>query len=709
MLYPERMDRVLFAGSKTRQKELIDFLYGEGLLHIREIKTGKNDISASGNAEEQEVKANYKNPENGMNRSGLIKTSDKEDNQRSLTQEDVCDYKALGWFDRGSPLEGSGDIARILVRVRSIIRMLDLDEEASKVNSGLFQSFLDMVAKEGGLREIEEEMIAREEEISNISTRISDINSRLRALAEEKRVLDSFAMLGLDFSEYSGYISIGCLTGTVRVSPEKSLKSEIPASEIFYAKVSPDSFIAVFFPKKEEVKVKSILSKCGFTEIPPPRRSGTPSDTHMGVINEINRLEAELKELEKKLQELKEKNREFLLAVEKVLTFQLEKLQIPLHFLTGKETFVVEGYLPSKKEKDFFSKFKERFGEYIYYEKEPADDHDEEVPVELKNPGPVRGFQIIQELHSLPQYGEIDPTLFLFITFPLFFGFMIGDLGYGLLFIVLGAILKKKVGPAGDVLILCGIISSLFGGLLFMDAFGLPITHTPEGETSWFRILGVPASSEFPPLINKFSNMKSMISLSFILAVFHLDMAFILGFLNEKKHLGPVKAFGAKISWILLQLGLFIVIMLVLGARFNFLSTKNTVILAISIILTAILFLGFSEGIAGIVELPSVLSNVLSYLRLAAISVSKAGMALALNVILIPMYESGILWKVIVGVIITLVFHPLILVLGLVSAGLHSLRLEFVEFFSKFFAGGGKPYRPFGGRFASLKGNTQKI
>ena len=162
----------------------------------------------------------------------------------------------------------------------------------------------------------------------------------------------------------------------------------------------------------------------------------------------------------------------------------------------------------------------------------------------------------------------------------------------------------------------------------------------------------------------------------------HVNIGLLIGFYNELVMHGFWKAVFAKFSWFVLEAAIIIGI---------FYSTFYAIILGV--ISVIMLYLG--EGVKGLVELPTLFSNMLSYSRLMAIGVASVQLALVINEFAREFFHKGSFF-ILAGIAILLVGHVINIALGILGPFLHSLRLHYVEFFTKFFEGGGKRYVPFG-------------
>jgi vacuolar-type H+-ATPase subunit I/STV1 len=279
----------------------------------------------------------------------------------------------------------------------------------------------------------------------------------------------------------------------------------------------------------------------------------------------------------------------------------------------------------------------------------------------------------------------------------------------------------------GTAFMVAGVIAIIFGGVVFQDAFGLPLTHNgamttelagPElnlanptcgdvydhlHEAPWTCLLSGSrdtALSSLPhlePIIHKVTDVHVMLVLSLLAAGVHLLIGLLIGIRNEIGH--GAKHLTAKIGFLVLLLAFYPAVLALLSALPPFLTASQAYTIAgVGFVVGAIL-LGWAEGFAGVLEIPSMLSNILSYLRLGAVAIAKGAMAAAFNnltLVSIGLAAGAGIPLLIVAFLLFLVVQALLFVLGMLSAGIQAIRLNFVEFFTKFFKGGGQPFRPFG-------------
>jgi V/A-type H+-transporting ATPase subunit I len=321
-----------------------------------------------------------------------------------------------------------------------------------------------------------------------------------------------------------------------------------------------------------------------------------------------------------------------------------------------------------------------------------------DVPVALKSPGILGAFRLLVTIYGRPRYEEIDPTIFIAVTFPLLFGAMFGDVGHGLLLALLGGLLASRkvralrgLAELGTVITICGLVAAVFG-LLYGSVFGV------EGvlPALWLR-----------PLDNIMSILTTTIGAGVVL----LSLGFILGIINAcvardwgALIVGHNGIAGATLYWSLLGIAL----QLILG--------KQVVPPVVLIVLAALAGLAvmFSEALQHLIDgrrplieggvvtyvvqaifemadtLISILSNSLSYVRVGAFAVAHAGLSAVFFILaemVSPAHGIGYWIVVVLGNVFIIGFEGVIV-------GIQTLRLEYYEFFSKFFKGGGLQYTP---------------
>jgi V/A-type H+-transporting ATPase subunit I len=560
------------------------------------------------------------------------------------------------------------------------------------------------------VEQLEEELFGILNQRNKVLQEIADIESTIKDL-------EPLASLTIPLELYSGYENLKTFVGKVRQDPVPALEA-INDKELY---LSDDGrVLALFVSKQDEELAQRALSNVGFTELAVPPMEGKPSE----LIQELEARKAEMQptveELDKKISTLKGRHELFIVSTEEELAIEVEKAETPLRVATSDYGFVIDAWIPTKDAELVKTSLETSLGNYLHidiietrsrklHDEEEAEKRFKTVPSKSSNGKYGQKFEYLTSLMSTPRYQETDQSLLIGIFLPMFFGLMLGDLGYSILFMVLGAYgLKNWSSDEAKIIstlvLFGGIWGSIFGVFMYGEMFGMHfIDHHHAIIPDWQVMLGMTFPSWVDSMtlgISKLDQATMLLKLSVYIGVCHLFLGYMLGFMNVRTQHGMKHAVIEKLSWVMILLGVTAVAWVVTGMMFGGGSLEGTplIIMAIgAVVLLVGMALAFTvEGMNVILELPSVVGNILSYTRLAAIAMSKAGMALAFNYISIIMIAGGMEGPVglIFGFLIFFIGHLLVWVLALISCGLHGLRLQYVEFMTKFFTGNGSPYEP---------------
>jgi len=635
----------------------------------------------------------------------------------SLKLLHIVDHEAgQDELDIGKPLPKAAEASEVLVKLRSIASVLQVQETkaapAEPVTGNLREKILSLELN------ISEEDAARKK----VQGLLADLTRRIEEITP-------FAQLPLSLADYRGYESLEVFVGKVprEITGFESVTTEYEAFQV-------PGFLAVFVAKEHAGAMREFLAHRAFAAVPIPEGDGHPREILAEYLREKERWEKRLAEIDERLTTLRERYAGFLATAKAHLEIEVEKAEAPLRFAVTEHTFIAEGWVPQET----FPKLKEEMerlpGMFVT---ELETDHGSEPPVLLRNVRAFRPFEMLVNLFGTPSYHEIDPTFIIAMAFPILFGVMIGDAGYGLAWLLFGLwllrTLAKEPGDFRDLVIAItwgGFWSFVFGLFFFGDMFGIPF-HPPHGAipgtveyVNWSSILGF--DIPFRAMLHKLEQVSDFIVLSFLAAYVHLGIGFITGFLNDVGH--SKKHAVGKIGWFLVLTGIF-VILIVRAARWpgvgrtlwetllgwfprdgiemkniGFVQGINPIpMAAIYLLVAGVGMVLVAEGGLHIMEVFSLVANVVSYGRLAGVGVAKAAMAFAFNAIVLenmifPWEETGNPVPLIAGLAVAFLAHAMIFLLGAISAAIQAIRLNYVEFFLKFYKGVGTLFRPFGAR-----------
>ena len=437
---------------------------------------------------------------------------------------------------------------------------------------------------------------------------------------------------------------------------------------------SGESAMLLAVPAADAAKAEQLLSEAGVQALSLPDQFEGQS-----VSATIRRMQARLEELPNELAETERERKQIarergrdLARIQASVRDHLATIDAMERAVVTPRAFVLEGWIPSAARPDLEGQLGKSFGGRVEVETVSSEEWaGDTVPVVLKNPRLFRPFETITGMMPLPKYGTVDPTPFVAVFFPMFFGVVLGDMGYGALLGVISLILRfrsqldTKLRSISEIGLACSLFTMVFG-FLYGELFG-DLGHR----------IGL-----HPIIFNREEAFFPFLGLALALGVVHIVLGLVVGavkmFRGDKR-----RALGKGMAAVMVVL-----IVMALMAAFDMLPERFFTPLVISV-LVAFPILVIGEGILAPIELVSTLGNVLSYARIMAVGTASVMMAVVAN------RMAGAFGGVVVGTLFALLFHLINFVLGVFSPTIHLLRLHYVEFFGKFYSPGGSQYRPF--------------
>lgn len=529
-----------------------------------------------------------------------------------------------------------------------------------------------------------------------------EINGIVKQIAEQKNAssraqlqitaLEPWKDLDLDLSvTQTRSTALMYLTAAADVNLEELEKDLLEASPLCYIhKVSSSSEMScllVLYHKDAQDAVMEVIK--GFNTNRPDFASckGTAAENISLLKSQIETSTQEIERLTEQLKAAAE-SAQLLKTGSDMISVQIDDQKVRENIFQTQSVFALTGWI-AEEDADKVKKLLDRYSCYYTLE-QPAEGDD--PPVKLKNNKFVQPYELITEMYSLPTPDGIDPTPMLTPFFILFFGMMLADAGYGLLIFLLCFIGLKKFKPdegflksAMQIGTSCGL-STMFWGVMYGGYFGNLI---PQVAESWFgKTITIPA------VFDMLNDPMSIMILSFLLGAVHLftGMGIKIYMLAKRGHL--MDGLMDVGLWYLILVGLP---MMVLPAVAN-VGKILAIVGAVGLILTQgrhekNILMKPIKGVMSLYDITGYLSDVLSYSRVLALGLAGGIIANVFNLLgTMPGFN---LVGIIAFLLIFVIGHVFNLAISGLGAYVHTSRLQYVEFFGKFYEAGGKPFRPF--------------
>lgn len=522
----------------------------------------------------------------------------------------------------------------------------------------IYDKLLKLVKEREGLVDKKQANDTRIEDLSPWK----DVNLNINDLYESERV----------------FVETGSISSQFYDSLRKELVEKHLEKSLVYKLSERDkiSFIVGIASLDEKEEFSEILREFGFTRI------RIKAEGPVG--EELEKLKANSKKYKNDISKLEEeiggfsKYMDDFYLYESFLENEKKKEASVENFLKTKSMDVIEGYVPSDMAETFKKDLTSVLGEEYLLDIRKADLDDPDVPIILDNNSVVEPFESVVETYALPRYNEIDPSLLVAIFYTIFTGFMIGDLGYGLLGVIgTIAMLKLKDFPKSSEkmvkLFLAISLSACFFGILFGSVFG-GIIEVPFG---W---------------IDTQKDVYTLIGMSFAIGTVALMVSVGMTIVIHLKNNRPLDAIYDSLFTYLF-----------LGGIGYYVYSKSKIGLYVMAagMVGILLFSGrdaktiggrLGSGFYNVYGLTSWIGDFVSFLRLMALVLSGGFVAYAVNVI-VKMVGGAGFFGLLGGIIIFVIFQIFNMFLSYLSAYVHGLRLIYVEMFNKFYEGGGVKFR----------------
>lgn len=537
------------------------------------------------------------------------------------------------------------------------------------------------------------------DELQKLSFAIVDCKNKINEVGNAMRAYEPYAASPLRMSEYSrgGDIALSAYHSRTATPPEETLDA-LPCA---YELRRDDGLLIITVCRKSvAAEIDKGLGALGYVKC--------PFDDDCTATQKIDALRGELNDAERQATELTKAALEYekyvkdLRILYDVIGLEIERAEAEQRFLKTDSTFVLEGWLPEAVAEATVAGVREVSDSALIQLLAPEER--DAPPSIVVNSKVVKPYEQITDMYSSPRYREIDPNPIMAIFYFLFFGIMIGDAAYGVVLAIAGFFIgtskrfdtgiKKLallVGMGGISAIIWGI---LFGGYFSIDfGFKIAILIDPIKEPLLLLVLSIGLGClqlivgyiiKFVALCKEGKPFSAIFDCGSILLLFAALVFVVIGMLPSLAPMLGITVSFAPPSWIAIVAAALaltgVALILIFGGR----KSKNV-------------FGKVVGGFKGLYGLINILSDILSYCRLFGLCLASCAIGLAFNSLGDILFGVPVVGYVI-GVIVLIPLHAFNLGLGVLSAYVHDARLQFLEFYGKFYDGGGRLFSPLGSR-----------
>lgn len=610
-------------------------------------------------------------------------------------------------FEQASMHSDAGICANYNLRVARLIDILKSIESRPSGIKAILHPQLPVI-KTVETRSLDELFSYTEGLLNEIEKTILNNNEKLKELNERKETIDydikqleylkDFDLDVSDLGESEYVIVKAGLTSDLSSleNEKKNLEKAQLSSKQFGIRKQREWAVVIATHISEKEKIDKICRE-KITEFNISHLSGRPKDVLDSLEKEKKDIDKERKKIVSNLRVFVKEQLHDLLALQEEIQLEQVRKEVSKNFGKTNSTYVINGWVLEKNEDSLKTTVSNVSKDHVVCSFETPSVNPDNPPVHLETPGWAKTFRTFLDLFATPKYNEIDPTIFMGIFFVLFFGIMLGDAGYGIILLILSLFGYLRLSKYSETIknwsfmgIWLGITTTVVGFLtnsIFGDLIPRFFLNNPDQQLYSFTIFGM----NFP--VEPLRNPLIILSLALVFGLIHLNVGIILAIYQSYKNKNYKSLVTEHFSWFPIQLGGGLLI----GSFLLKMWTLGTIEMYVS----AILFIGgivlrlINAGPLGLFDITGYIGDWLSYARLLALGLGTTGMALAFNIVAQIIPDMIPVVGIIFVPIILVIAHTANLGLQTLGAGVHSLRLQYVEFFNRFYSGGGKKFEPF--------------
>lgn len=572
----------------------------------------------------------------------------------------------------------NSDIHDLTMKTENLLKTLKISCEPKDVE--LSNSYEDIKEK---IEKIDNDILEKQQKLESKKREIEDLKKRIEPIEHLKNInVELDKMYNVQFIKFR--------YGKIPTENMDELRNSIKDMDVIIVEADQneeETWLLYFTVGNKKNEVDSLFQVLNFERIwLNDDVIGTAKDYIYNINSKILDNEKEIDFLQKYFDELKRNNENILKNYYNQLII-LEKVNSVKKYIAydSKNSFYIVGWLPYDNLQKILPDLKKEDVECIV---KTNDEVPKNAPTKLKNNKLVRPFEMIVKMYGVPNYTEYDPTTFVAITAFLMFGFMFGDVGQGFVFLLIGLIFAKKKKELGPILVAGGISSMIFG-FLYGSIFGMEDIIKPI-------------------LMNPMENITTMLGVGIASGAILIIIAMILNIKNGIKNKDKGKIFFDKNG--LAGLIFYVAVLAIaVGYLVKGKVIVNTGYILLLVVIPLVIIM-FKENLVKLIEkkkkagneekssliekifeiiemLLSVMSNTISFVRLAAFAINHVGLCMAVFILSNMVSGAG-------SVVIAVLGNALVIVLEGLIVAIQVLRLEYYELFSRFYSGDGREYKP---------------
>jgi len=661
MLKPARMQKVAVVGTKSDRPKVVSTLYDMGAMQIEPLS---------------------------KEAAAVLKPEADAGGSKEVSEE-LLRIRALRSALPPTPVQGTRKFTS-LQDVIDTSRSVNIDQEVSK------------------LKDRHEKLAAQLDELKNNI----ELVQNLQFVKEDLNIFDLESAVSF--------------FGVIPAANNVILLQNLPSAEasVAYSAGTDPVKVIIMVPKAGMEKFGSVIQKADVRLQRVPPFKGTAPEVLSRLQQDLKSKETEIVDINAQLLALSQKYYGTISQVEEQLSIEARKLEVLNNFGFSESAFAVEGWVPSKRVAGVKQTLSRNSPSTRMFEIASDEEHDK-APTLLENPARLKFFESFIRFYTVPLSMEFDPSLLFAVAFPIFFGFMLGDVGYAVLILLISIwIIRRVNNPGGKTLVpaalrtfaarilkpaqfrklakamIMGSIVGIVMGFILNAYFGFGVNQYLFSYLNTNFHSGLPADGVFlNPISTK--GLKELLLYSGYIGLFMVSFGLGLGMLNaywmhERKHI------VAKIGWLSVAWGLSLFGLTLLHHGNVNPASNPTAGVFIGMAVVGVGLIIFGEGTLAVIELPSIVSHIISYTRLLGILLASFVLAFvidsqAVGTSAAPGLVYGGIGFAIAGAVLLVVGHVFNLVLGMLEPGIQGARLLYVETFSKFLHGGGRQFSPFKG------------